>query len=82
MAVSATELADVKACDETSQAAVQKSIPDKAQGENRWFVYSGQIINKSVNQGHINAFSANCTVISVGVNESCWKKKFVQVVFS
>lgn len=35
MAVSATELADVRTCDETGQAAMQKSIPDKAQGENR-----------------------------------------------
>lgn len=70
MAVSATELADVRTCDETGQAAMQKSIPDKAQGENRWFVYSGQIINTyaMLNKG-TNAFSANCIVISTGVNE-------------
>lgn len=47
MPVSAAELADVRACDKTGQAAMQKSIPDKAQGENRRFVYSGQLINKS-----------------------------------
>lgn len=47
MTVSATELADVRACDKTGQAERQKSFPDKAQGVNRLFVYSGQIINKS-----------------------------------
>lgn len=35
MAVFATKLADVWACDETGQAAMQKSIPDKAEGENK-----------------------------------------------
>lgn len=47
VAVSAAELADVRACDETGQAATQKSIPDKAQGESGGFVYSGQIRNTS-----------------------------------
>lgn len=47
MTVSTTELADVRACDKTGQAERQKSISDKAQGVNRLFVYSGQIINKS-----------------------------------
>lgn len=35
MAVSVTELADVRTCDKTGQAAVQKSTPDKVQGENK-----------------------------------------------
>lgn len=35
MAVFATKLTDVRACDETGQAAMQKCIPDKAQGENK-----------------------------------------------
>lgn len=48
MAVSATQLADVRACDKTGQAEVQKSIPGKAQRGKRLFVYSGQIKNKSV----------------------------------
>lgn len=33
-----------RACDKTEQAAIQESIPDKAKGENTWFVYRGQTI--------------------------------------
>jgi hypothetical protein len=47
MTVSTTEVADVRACDKTDQAERQRSIPDKDQGVNGLFVYSGQIINKS-----------------------------------
>lgn len=48
MVASASELADVRTCDKTSQPGhVQKSLPDQAQEEKRWCVYSGQIRNKS-----------------------------------
>jgi NADH:ubiquinone oxidoreductase subunit B-like Fe-S oxidoreductase len=47
-ALSAIELADVRACDKTDQAERQNSIPNKAERKNRLFVYSGQVINKSM----------------------------------
>lgn len=40
VAVSAAELADVRACDKTGWAELQKSIPDKALEEKGLFVYS------------------------------------------